>query len=105
MQENAAKMCYFRRILLHYSVSLLTNWLLHSTMMLRRSIRIRLCGGERCRCRVHRGIVGLCSRRGDRKSTRLNSSHQIISYAVFCLKKKNENDTASKPAGHANHAP
>src|SRR5258708_30858894 len=26
----------------------------------------------------------------DRKSTRLNSSHQIISYAVFCLKKKNE---------------
>src|SRR5258708_31844025 len=28
------------------------------------------------------------SNRGDRKSTRLNSSHQIISYAVFCLKKK-----------------
>src|SRR5258708_24289256 len=27
--------------------------------------------------------------RQDRKSTRLNSSHQIISYAVFCLKKKN----------------
>src|SRR5258708_27438070 len=29
----------------------------------------------------------------DRKSTRLNSSHQIISYAVFCLKKK----TISRP--------
>src|SRR5258708_22096715 len=29
------------------------------------------------------------SNREDRKSTRLNSSHQIISYAVFCLKKKN----------------
>src|SRR5258708_17890523 len=29
--------------------------------------------------------LGLAS---DRKSTRLNSSHQIISYAVFCLKKK-----------------
>src|SRR5258708_31993493 len=28
----------------------------------------------------------------DRKSTRLNSSHQIISYAVFCLKKKKSND-------------
>src|SRR5947208_11908997 len=28
------------------------------------------------------------SRPADRKSTRLNSSHQIISYAVFCLKKK-----------------
>src|SRR5438477_8829693 len=27
-------------------------------------------------------------RRGDRKSTRLNSSHMSISYAVFCLKKK-----------------
>src|SRR5256885_6592549 len=30
---------------------------------------------------------------GDRKSTRLNSSHLVISYAVFCLKKKN---TASR---------
>src|SRR5258708_29751946 len=29
--------------------------------------------------------------RRDRKSTRLNSSHQIISYAVFCLKKKKTN--------------
>src|SRR5207248_10225805 len=28
---------------------------------------------------------------GDRKSTRLNSSHRTISYAVFCLKKKNNN--------------
>src|SRR5258708_18332984 len=28
----------------------------------------------------------------DRKSTRLNSSHQIISYAVFCLKKKKQID-------------
>src|SRR5258708_17211620 len=30
---------------------------------------------------------------GDRKSTRLNSSHQIISYAVFCLKKKKKQKT------------
>src|SRR2546426_4162001 len=28
----------------------------------------------------------------DRKSTRLNSSHLVISYAVFCLKKKNTNN-------------
>src|SRR2546426_5990443 len=28
--------------------------------------------------------------KGDRKSTRLNSSHLVISYAVFCLKKKNK---------------
>src|SRR5258708_8438012 len=31
----------------------------------------------------------------DRKSTRLNSSHQIISYAVFCLKKKKHNSDAA----------
>src|SRR2546429_7051770 len=30
----------------------------------------------------------------DRKSTRLNSSHGYISYAVFCLKKKNENESS-----------
>src|SRR5689334_24478377 len=32
-----------------------------------------------------------CARRRDRKSTRLNSSHSSISYAVFCLKKKKKN--------------
>src|SRR5438132_8975253 len=31
--------------------------------------------------------------RGDRKSTRLNSSHTVISYAVFCLKKKKKKKT------------
>src|SRR2546426_2880497 len=30
--------------------------------------------------------------RGDRKSTRLNSSHLVISYAVFCLKKKKDHN-------------
>src|SRR5258708_25745200 len=33
---------------------------------------------------------------GDRKSTRLNSSHQIISYAVFCLKKKKQTQTTGR---------
>src|SRR5947207_5387992 len=33
---------------------------------------------------------------GDRKSTRLNSSHTVISYAVFCLKKKTRLEMASK---------
>src|SRR5947208_8156029 len=33
----------------------------------------------------------------DRKSTRLNSSHQIISYAVFCLKKKKKTRNCSYP--------
>src|SRR2546427_4817741 len=35
--------------------------------------------------------VGVHPTRQDRKSTRLNSSHSQISYAVFCLKKKKEN--------------
>src|SRR5256885_4171363 len=34
-------------------------------------------------------------RTADRKSTRLNSSHLVISYAVFCLKKKKKTETAS----------
>src|SRR3712207_7693034 len=36
------------------------------------------------------------ARLGDRKSTRLNSSHANISYAVFCLKKKQIHSTTSK---------
>src|SRR5437660_957568 len=36
-------------------------------------------------------------RDGDRKSTRLNSSHVAISYAVFCLKKKNKHDERRSP--------
>src|SRR5207244_5973472 len=46
-------------------------------------------------CRSRKSAAGLfperkrpAATRPDRKSTRLNSSHQIISYAVFCLKKK-----------------
>src|SRR5438876_3364818 len=34
---------------------------------------------------------------GDRKSTRLNSSHPSISYAVFCLKKKNDIEASLAP--------
>src|SRR5256885_10000722 len=38
---------------------------------------------------VDQATVLHARRTGDRKSTRLNSSHLVISYAVFCLKKKN----------------
>src|SRR5256885_4102380 len=38
---------------------------------------------------------------GDRKSTRLNSSHLVISYAVFCLKKKNIN---RRHSGHVSRS-
>src|SRR5690242_21188999 len=44
----------------------------------RGGVRERVRGGE---------VLALCGE-GDRKSTRLNSSHMSISYAVFCLKKK-----------------
>src|SRR2546427_5921241 len=37
------------------------------------------------------------SNREDRKSTRLNSSHSQISYAVFCLKKKNKHHKLESP--------
>src|SRR5476649_3014023 len=37
-----------------------------------------------------------CCSRSDRKSTRLNSSHTVISYAVFCLKKKKKKNQHSK---------
>src|SRR5437764_2922152 len=47
--------------------------------------------------------------RSDRKSTRLNSSHRCISYAVFCLKKKKKKIFTQTHAGfrfviHAHHA-
>src|SRR5947209_13859871 len=41
-----------------------------------------------CRRKPSLAQAGLRHDRGDRKSTRLNSSHANISYAVFCLKKK-----------------
>src|SRR5256885_9339060 len=41
-------------------------------------------------------IVVFSSSESDRKSTRLNSSHLVISYAVFCLKKKKETLTSSE---------
>src|SRR2546430_17113015 len=52
----------------------------------RRLRRRRLLG--RLAARGREG--GLARQHADRKSTRLNSSHSQISYAVFCLKKKNE---------------
>src|SRR5439155_22599078 len=48
-----------------------------------RSARYSCCRSMIASCRA--GACPLCS---DRKSTRLNSSHVAISYAVFCLKKK-----------------
>src|SRR5207248_5674445 len=49
-------------------------------------IRIELLSRFRSKAEQAKTIQGLQD--GDRKSTRLNSSHRTISYAVFCLKKK-----------------
>src|SRR6266850_7107421 len=52
--------------------------------------------------RHHGGVirpprVPAAPREPDRKSTRLNSSHLVISYAVFCLKKKKKTDLLLSP--------
>src|SRR5438552_13399008 len=48
------------------------------------------------------GMFSCAASKPDRKSTRLNSSHQISSYAVFCLKKKNDLDL-HRPASCHRH--
>src|SRR5256885_11289164 len=51
-------------------------------------------GGASRSLRSHLHVIA------DRKSTRLNSSHLVISYAVFCLKKKKQ---CTHPHAHINH--
>src|SRR5256885_3840763 len=53
-----------------------------------RSISQDLCLGDPRRFTMTKPYVRLDKDNADRKSTRLNSSHLVISYAVFCLKKK-----------------
>src|SRR5207244_12905383 len=61
-----------------------------------------ICARRRCAVPRGRGCRAPGPRGGrgpDRKSTRLNSSHQIISYAVFCLKKKNKSNQRQNRTG------
>src|SRR5438034_9155358 len=54
--------------------------------------------------RVHaRAVLRHEVRREDRKSTRLNSSHTVISYAVFCLKKKKKKNIKKNKITNNNH--
>src|SRR5438132_8755813 len=56
------------------------------TTLFRSLLRVVPIDGEPCELEPQLQLRGgVC---GDRKSTRLNSSHTVISYAVFCLKKK-----------------
>src|SRR5256885_8069142 len=55
--------------------------------------------GHTGRVLPYEGLVARLGGRGiagDRKSTRLNSSHLVISYAVFCLKKKNRSNATTQ---------
>src|SRR2546430_7303055 len=54
--------------------------------------RQRILAKQTVRPVEYRGVLGEAKEDGeaDRKSTRLNSSHSQISYAVFCLKKKKD---------------
>src|SRR5688500_19810899 len=54
--------------------------------------------------RINFEVTKLAAFATDRKSTRLNSSHLVISYAVFCLKKKNgDNTPALNPSASSHH--
>src|SRR5207244_12670527 len=60
------------------------------------AVRVRLGHPLLALDRLEAAELADAARRGqvvDRKSTRLNSSHQIISYAVFCLQKKKQEGT------------
>src|SRR6266849_10088626 len=62
------------------------------TLSLHDALPIWLLVGQGLPCRSCVTTAGLALRLSrDRKSTRLNSSHEWISYAVFCLKKKKDN--------------
>src|SRR3989442_8434834 len=66
-----------------------------------RALPAQIGGGNGMLCDVEQGFARLSieqedEQSGDRKSTRLNSSHVRISYAVFCLKKKK--NKSSRPA-------
>src|SRR5262245_36823271 len=65
------------------------KWLLESKSLKLYLGSFRNVGGfhEECTVAIGKKLVGLLKPK-DRKSTRLNSSHLGISYAVFCLKKK-----------------
>src|SRR2546426_9394237 len=71
----------------HFSTSARSS--LSGTTRLTRPIS-RACCAEywRQRYQISRAFFSPTTRARDRKSTRLNSSHLVISYAVFCLKKK-----------------
>src|SRR2546427_1087333 len=85
---------------------------LHDALPISRSRRTLGPGRNRARALDSEGLkpgalsqgFQQASRKGDRKSTRLNSSHSQISYAVFCLKKKkNKSSSHGTTTKHRSH--
>src|SRR5687768_18188156 len=74
----------------------------HGPERARDAIRDAVAGGARTSVDLILGLPRQTAEsfRQDRKSTRLNSSHGYISYAVFCLKKKIENNTSTQIVSH-----
>src|SRR5438445_7614578 len=66
------------------------------TLSLHDALPICAEGGGSAGVGMDVGPLGVNVLRADRKSTRLNSSHANISYAVFCLKKKNRETIRKK---------
>src|SRR6202011_6308369 len=72
------------------------------TLSLHDALPIYITG--RLRARWLRASLDEIYFREDRKSTRLNSSHRCISYAVFCLKKKTKRNQLLSNVQHKNNA-
>src|SRR5256885_12489125 len=68
--------------------------------LVRAAPSVHLAEARACRDDGERSRLG-----ADRKSTRLNSSHLVISYAVFCLKKKKKNTSSSRGSTHCHTSP
>src|SRR2546427_4923823 len=85
-------MCYLHSILLFFFNDTATTEIytlsLHDALPIS-SARAWANGIRRPRTAAARASTSSARTTQDRKSTRLNSSHSQISYAVFCLKKKN----------------
>src|SRR5436189_3077629 len=64
----------------------------HALEAVRGAARRNAQGGEHARPGQRLHVYAAAAMSRDRKSTRLNSSHRCISYAVFCLKKKKKKE-------------
>src|SRR3989454_7868250 len=72
-----------RRAVISVEANIVEGYALSTPLQFRRHLRIAMGSAAEAE-----SLTRAAGELGDRKSTRLNSSHLVISYAVFCLKKK-----------------